>query len=115
MDESAHDVALCMGGLYHVADPEAILRRLAGKSKVLVTQSAVSVARDEADYFVTPRPGWQHGCIFSTKYYEGMLARAGWAIVDASTSVPPYNELATPDGVVENDWKLATFLCVRDA
>jgi hypothetical protein len=114
MDDSTYDVALCMGGLYHVADPEAVVAKLAHKANVLVTQSAVSVAETDPDYFVTPRPGWQHGSIFSTSYYERMVTRSGWTIVDAATAVPPYNDLETPQGVRRNDWQLATFLCVRD-
>jgi hypothetical protein len=114
MDDSPFDVALCMGGLYHVADPESVLAHLARKSSVLVTQSAVSVAEEGPDYFVTPRPGWQHGSIFSTAYYERMLSRSGWSVLEASVAVPPYNDLETPQGVRRNDWKLATFLCVRN-
>jgi SAM-dependent methyltransferase len=76
------DVVLCTGGLYHVADPERLLRRIKPHvQRYLVAQSVVSLASADPQYFVAPAPGWQHGCRFSAAYFVRMLRAAGFCIL----------------------------------
>ncbi len=73
------DLVLCAGGLYHLEDPRALLAALRPVCRGhLVVQSVVSLARQEADYFATPAPGWRHGSRFSHGWLERCLAELGW-------------------------------------
>jgi SAM-dependent methyltransferase len=76
-------IGLCAGGLYHLEDPEALLRRLRPLiSRFLVVQTVFHLDVDDPDWFESPAPGWTWG---SRTGYEGVLAmveRAGWTILD---------------------------------
>ena len=82
LDDSPADVCLCAGGLYHVTDPELLLKNLRAKANVLVTQSIVTTHTDDPTFFVSPAPGLPHGCRFTHGYFEAMLKRTGWQIVE---------------------------------
>jgi hypothetical protein len=89
MDASAVDIALCMGGLYHITDPDAVVAKLRSKAKYLVAHAVTSVLSQDPAYFVTPAPYWHHGCRFSHEYFLAMLQRAGWKIVESGHAVYP--------------------------
>jgi SAM-dependent methyltransferase len=77
-----YDVVLCTGGLYHLADPAHFLQRVKQHVKrYLVVQTVVSLDSTAADYFVSPAPGWQHGCRFSAAHFLHMLGRAGFHLL----------------------------------
>jgi SAM-dependent methyltransferase len=81
------DFAICAGGLYHLSNPEALLRKLAGQvQRALVIQTVYSLARSEPDYFEAPAPGWTWGCRFSRDYLLGMARDAGFHVVDWTTN-----------------------------
>lgn len=81
--EKTAAIGICAGGLYHLEDPEGLLRRLRGLiSHYLVVQTVFHLDVDDVDYFETPAPGWTWG---SRTSFEGVLAmveRAGWRILD---------------------------------
>lgn len=89
MDDSPSDVALCMGGLYHVTDPDAVVARLRAKAKYLVAHSVTSTLTHDPAYFVTPAPYLHHGCRFSHEYFLAMLARAGWNVRESGVEIYP--------------------------
>lgn len=76
-------IGLCAGGLYHLEDPEALLRRLRPLiSRFLVVQTVFHLDVDDPEWFESPAPGWTWG---SRTGYDGVLAmveRAGWTILD---------------------------------
>jgi predicted RNA methylase len=88
--QGSYDFGICAGGLYHLSDPEVLLRKLTTQIQMaLVIQTVYSLARSERDYFETPAPGWSWGCRFSLSYMSDMIARAGWSVIQFAT-----NELA---------------------
>jgi SAM-dependent methyltransferase len=76
------DIVLCTGGLYHLSNPLRFLKQLRTNVKAyLVVQTVVSLEYDAAGYFVSPAPGWQHGCRFSRAYFMHMLRAAGFQVL----------------------------------
>lgn len=77
-------VAICAGGLYHLAEPARLLDQLRGQvSDALVVQTVYHLGRPQPDYFESPAPGWAHGCRFSYEYLLGMVERCGWRVEHA--------------------------------
>ena len=77
-----YDVVICTGGLYHLKDPAAFLRKIRKNVKrYLVVQSVVTLESEDPNYFVAPAPGWKHGCRFSAGYFVGLLRDAGFYIL----------------------------------
>lgn len=92
--DSAFDVVLCMGGLYHVADPPFILRqlrRLTGQWLIVQTSSILPRPGNRAHFviredrvsqgFTSIRGGsgvWFH----TAECFRQMLAHGGFAIVE---------------------------------
>lgn len=76
-------IGICAGGLYHLEDPESLLRRLRPLiTRVLIIQTVFDMDVDDPDHFVTPAPGWTWG---SRTGYEGTIAmaeRTGWRVLD---------------------------------
>ncbi len=102
-------VGICAGGLYHLADPEALLRRLRERiEKVLVIQTVFHLARTEPEYFETPAPGWTWGCRFSLPWLLQTTERCGWRIVHSEQ-----NELTGNDR--PEDRGSAYLLCVPES
>jgi len=100
--EDPYDVVLCCGGLYHMGDPEAVLRACqAWGRRFLVLQTVVSLDHGEdPDYFEAPAPGLERGSRFSAGYLEGMLQRAGWEVLDHHRNTNPGCEQARDGGSV---------------
>lgn len=77
-----YDFGICAGGLYHVADPGALLKLLSAHVKgPLVIQTVYSLAETSPEYFETPAPGWTWGCRFSYDHLKKLCRDAGWKII----------------------------------
>lgn len=87
-------VGICVGGLYHLTDPQVLLSRLRDLiSTALVVQTVFHLGRrQEAAYFESPAPGWTWGCRFSVPMVQRMLQRAGWEVVSETTNELPGND-----------------------
>lgn len=91
--QDEYDICLCLGGLYHLNDPEKLLGLLRKKTrKVLIIQTVVSLEREDEDYFETPCPGWTWGCRFSHQYLLKMLERNGWNIQQTDRNEITWNK-----------------------
>jgi precorrin-6B methylase 2 len=87
-----YDLILCTGGLYHLRQPAEFLRALRPLSGgYLVVQSVVTLETDDADYFVSPAPGWQHGSRFTHAGLGRWLREAGWEILEETLGELPAN------------------------
>ena len=76
------DLALCTGGLYHLEQPRALLALLRPVvTGFLVVQSVVTLQTEDADFFVSPAPGWKYGSRFTHARLAGWLEETGWEIV----------------------------------
>jgi hypothetical protein len=85
-------VGVCAGGLYHLTDPESLLRGLVDRiDRALVIQTVFHLGRTEADYFEAPSPGWTWGCRFSWDYLLQMTERSGWRVLHAERNELPGN------------------------
>lgn len=86
--EGVFDICLCIGGLYHIADPTGLLRRVTAQTRhVLVIQTVIpSIVGEGVPFFVTPAPHWTWGSRFNRKYLTEALEGMGWTIsaVDVS-------------------------------
>lgn len=80
--EGNFDVCLCIGGLYHIADPLGLLRRVTAKTScALVIQTVIpSNVSEDVPFFVTPAPHWTWGCRFNKKYLVESLEGLGWTV-----------------------------------
>lgn len=77
------NVVANVGGLYHVPNPQEILQKsyhLA--TNYLIVQSAVSMANDDEDYFVTPNPGGNSGCRFNRRSFLKMVRSHKYNVID---------------------------------
>lgn len=80
--QGEYDICLCLGGLYHLPDPEKLINILSQKiTKALVIQTVISLETEDENYFEAPAPGWNWGCRFSHKYLINMLERNGWKVI----------------------------------
>lgn len=80
--DKKYDIVLCAGGLYHLSNPEKLLRLCYEVTRhYLVIQTAVTLETEDKDYFVRPAPGWNWGCRFTNAKLKGWLERIGWKIV----------------------------------
>lgn len=71
-----------VGGLYHVDDPEAVLRQsYAMAERFLIVQNVVSLADESVDYFCRPAPGLSWGNRFSRQSFAALIERTGWRVV----------------------------------
>jgi hypothetical protein len=87
------DIVANVGGLYHVANPEQVLRKShAMARRFLIVQTVVSLANHDPAYFETPAPGLPWGCRFSRESFDALMQRTGWTIVDRH-----FNELEGND------------------
>lgn len=80
MPAEKYDVGLSSGGLYHVHDPELVLKMMRERVRVLVVLSTVSQNSDSPDYKISPAPGWRHGSAFSREWLSTAAKRTGWQI-----------------------------------
>lgn len=87
------DIVANVGGLYHVPNPEEILRKsYAMARRFLVVQNVVSMATDDENYFASPAPGWDWGNRFSRASFDALIRATGWTVVDRH-----FNELEGND------------------
>ncbi len=87
------DIVANVGGLYHVSNPEEILRKSYAMAKrYLIVQTVVSMAHTDAQYFESPAPGWTWGSRFSRASFDALIDRTGWTVVDRH-----FNELEGND------------------
>jgi hypothetical protein len=89
IDDSPVDVALCIGGLYHITDPQAFVTKLFNKANILVVHSVTTALSHDPAHIVAPAPGWHHGCRFSHEYFLAMLERPGWQVVESGFDIAP--------------------------
>jgi Methyltransferase domain len=76
------DVVANVGGLYHVANPEEVLRASYDLARrYLVVQSVVSLATDDPEYFEAPAPGWDWGSRYSLVSFDTMIRSQGWNVL----------------------------------
>jgi SAM-dependent methyltransferase len=93
------DLVLCLGGLYHLADPRALLARLARICRgLLLVQSAVTLATEDPRYFVAPAPGWRHGSRFTDAALAGWLEELEWRTLVHRRHELPGNRRASDRG-----------------
>ena len=99
-------IGICAGGLYHLEDPAALLRRLHRQvDHALVVQTVFHIGRTEPGYFETPAPGLTWGSRFSYDHLLAMVESSGWRIQHAER-----NELTGNDR--PEDRGSAYLLCV---
>ena len=80
--QDEYDLCICAGGLYHLENPEQLIRHISKKIRgSLVIQTVVSLAvGSEKEYFESPAPGWTWGCRFNDTYLINLLKSNGWNI-----------------------------------
>ena len=82
-----YDFGICAGGLYHMENPQHLLKLLTTKIRsALVIQTVYSLANTSNDYSETPAPHFTWGCRFSYSYLQRMVKDAGWKVIDKSTN-----------------------------
>ena len=87
------DIVANVGGLYHVSNPEEILRKSYEMAKrFLIVQTVVSMATDSEIYYANPAPGWTWGNRFSRASFDAAICRTGWTVIDRH-----FNELEGND------------------
>ncbi len=97
--EEPFDLVLCAGGLYHLSQPRDLLRDLRGVCRArLLVQSAVTLAAEGTDYFVSPAPGWRHGSRFTDAALGRWLSELGWRILAHRRHELPGNRHASDRG-----------------
>jgi len=83
------DIIANVGGLYHVSNPEEILRlSYEAAEKYLIVQNVVSLARTDENYFESPAPGWTWGNRYSRASFDKLIRSLCPKIVDCH-----FNEL----------------------
>ncbi len=83
------DIVANLGGLYHVPDPETVLRQSFQMARrFLIVQSVYSLAEESPQYFESPAPGWDWGCRFSLAWLRNRVESLGGQLLAQS-----HNEL----------------------
>lgn len=77
------DICLCIGGLYHISDPLALLQRITAQTRhALVIQTVIpSNVNEDEPFFVAPAPHWTWGSRFNRLYLVGAIEKMGWEVV----------------------------------
>lgn len=85
MRSERHDLILCTGGLYHISDPEKLLRELRKiTGKFLIVQSAITVQHNAPDYFESPNPWFgSWGTLFTHARLMAWIKNADFEILDS--------------------------------
>lgn len=106
-DRQPYDLILCAGGLYHLADPRDFITWMSPMAgKFLVVQTVVTLETEDADYFVSPAPGWKHGSRFTHAGIKRWLAESGLSIIEEGR-----NELEGNDRLCDRG--SSYFLCSK--
>ncbi|MDO8490179.1 MAG: methyltransferase domain-containing protein [bacterium] len=80
--EEKFDAILCCGGLYHISNPEKLIEKCAVLAKQFLIIQTVVLNDSLIDFkFISPAPGWQHGCRFTVPWLESVLQKNGCEIV----------------------------------
>lgn len=83
--ERQFSIVANVGGLYHVDDPEAVLRQSYAMARhFLIVQNVVSLAVEaegREDYFCRPAPGLSWGNRYSRQSFDALIRRTGWKVV----------------------------------
>lgn len=78
-----YDIVANVGGLYHVENPEAVLKASYKMAKkYLIVQTVVSLENKKKDYFVTPAPGWTWGSRYSRQSFDALIKKLGYKVKD---------------------------------
>lgn len=77
------DIIANVGGLYHVSEPEKILRLSYKKAnKYLIVQTVVSLTTDNENYFVAPALGWSWGSRYSKQSFDKLVRSICPKVID---------------------------------
>jgi hypothetical protein len=94
-----YSIVANVGGLYHVADPLAVLRWSYDLAeRYLIVQGVVSLATSDPEYFEAPAPGWTWGNRQSRESFDRMIRSQGWDVVDRTFAVLPGNDRPEDQG-----------------
>jgi len=87
------DIVLNAGGLYHLQEPSKFIElSYAITRRLMVLQTVVTLETESEDYFVSPAPGWKHGCRFTDAWIRKRLSDIGWRIIQKERNVLSGNE-----------------------
>lgn len=93
------DIVANLGGLYHISDPANVLKQSYELArKFLIVQTVYSLAKDDADYFETPAPGWEWGCRFSYAWIQTRVEALNGRVIDRHVNVLEANARAEDRG-----------------
>ncbi|MEM7353079.1 MAG: methyltransferase domain-containing protein [Acidobacteriota bacterium] len=107
-DNGPWDLILCLGGLYHLSNPAQLIEAIARRGpKRALFQSVVTLENEDADFFVAPAPGWQHGCRFSHQRLQRWLTDSGLRVLAEDRNILTGNRRAADRGS-------SYFLCTAD-
>lgn len=77
------DIVANLGGLYHVDNPEEILRMSYNMSnRFLIVQNVVSLRTENENYYEAPAPGWTWGNRYSKKSFDKMINKICNKVID---------------------------------
>lgn len=81
--QGVYDLCLCAGGLYHIADPETLIKRITRQTrKLLIIQTVIPSDVSELEpFFVSPAPHWSWGSRFNRNWLIKILEDNGWRIL----------------------------------
>lgn len=79
-----YDFCICAGGLYHIDNPQLLLKNLKQHTKYLIIQTVVTLETEDSEYFVSPAPGWTWGCRFTHAWLLICLEELGWKILGSA-------------------------------
>lgn len=86
-------IVLNLGGLYHLNDPEQVLKKSYEMSKdFLIVQTIVSLETDDPNYFIAPAPGWTWGHRSSKQWFENLVAKLKYKVVESCFVEMPGNQ-----------------------
>jgi hypothetical protein len=103
--DTAFDLLLCAGGLYHLEDPASLLHRARSACRgFALFQSVVTTTTEDDDYFEAPAPGLSHGSRFSDAWLGSRLREAGFEIEE-------HRRVELPGNLRPEDRGSSYFLC----
>ena len=80
--QERYDITLCAGGLYHVHDPQKMLELCYQMTNhYVIIQTVITLESEAEDYFITPAPGWKHGCRFTDARLRKWIEELGFEIL----------------------------------
>ena len=73
------DIVANVGGLYHVSNPEEILKKSYDMAKkYLIIQTVVSLENKKNDYFEAPAPGWTWGSRYNRQSFDALIKKLAY-------------------------------------